>query len=93
MELQQVTGNRAQAGTDIAKEQAEGKKMIEGYIVDKLKRKKEELERQQWQPIPLPLEEYDPTTRQEKEKKSEKPREFVVEFLFSGGINGFPTRA
>lgn len=66
------------------------KKMIEAYIIDKLKREKEELERELWQPIPLPLEEYDPGDRPERPEKPEKKDEHLVEipFVFSGRING-----
>lgn len=68
--------------------------LIEGYIIDKLRREKEDLERQQWQPIPLPLEEYEPRNRDEKEreKKPEKPGEVVIELRLSGAINGYPAR-
>jgi|GEM_PF-2628370 len=92
MEFQQVTGNEYEQARILLNYDAEGKKMIEGYIIDKLKREKDELERQQWEPIPLPLEEYDPQDRKEKTKKPEKEREFVVEFVFAGVINGSPAR-
>jgi restriction endonuclease S subunit len=68
--------------------------MIEAYIIDKLKREKEELERQQWEPTPLPLEVYDPGDREERPENPEKKDEYFVEIpiLFSGRINGSITR-
>ena len=65
--------------------------MIEAYIIDKLKREKEELEREVWQPIPLPLEEYDPREREEKPEKRDKRDEGFIEIVLSGGINGSST--
>ena len=53
--------------------------MIEAYIIDKLKREKEELERELWQPLPLPLEEYDPKDHEERPEKPEKKDERFVE--------------
>jgi len=55
--------------------------MIEAYIIDRLKREKEELEREVWQPIPLPLEEYDPRDRREPSETPEKREDFVVEIV------------
>jgi hypothetical protein len=68
--------------------------MIEAYIIDKLKREKEELERQQWQPVPLPLEEYDSLYQQEDRENPKKKDESFVEvpLRFSGRINGSITR-
>jgi hypothetical protein len=69
--------------------------MIEAYIIEKLKREKEELEREGWKPIPLPLEEYDPRYREkdpDAKEKREKRQEFVVEIMIAGGINGSATR-
>jgi hypothetical protein len=54
--------------------------MLDAYIIEKLRREKEKQERQQWEPIPLPLEEYDPRDRIErkKEEKKEEPRGVVI---------------
>ena len=46
--------------------------MLDAYIIDKIKREQERQERQQWEPIPLPLEEYDPGDRMERRKEEEK---------------------
>ena len=44
--------------------------MLDAYIIDKLNREEEQQE--QWQPIPLPLEEYDPGDRFERQKKEKE---------------------
>jgi hypothetical protein len=46
--------------------------MLNAYIIDKIKRERELEEMEQWQPIPLPLEEYDPGDRIERKKEEEK---------------------
>jgi hypothetical protein len=46
--------------------------MLDAYIIDKIKREQERQEKQQWEPIPLPLEEYDPGVRIERKKEEEK---------------------
>jgi hypothetical protein len=53
--------------------------MLDGFIIDQLKREEEEREQQKWQPIPLPLEEYKPVDREEQEKRPEKRGERVIE--------------
>jgi len=73
---------------EFADYRSEAKKMIDGFIIDKLKHENEEVERKQWEPIPLPLEQYDPC---EQEKTQDKPEEFVIKFLLAGAINGSPT--
>jgi hypothetical protein len=78
------------SGIKLADARSEGKRMmIDGFIIEKLKREEEERERQKWEPIPLPLEEYDPHDREEREKKPEKPREFVIELRLAAAINGY----
>ena len=57
--------------------------MLETYIIEKLKREKERQEQEQWQPIHLPLEEYESENRIERPKKErdddeKDPRGFVV---------------
>ena len=78
------------SGMELAWNKGEGKRMIiDGFIIEKLKREEEERERQRWEPIPLPLEEYDPRDREEREKKPEKPREFVIELRLAAAMSGY----
>jgi hypothetical protein len=49
--------------------------MLDGYIIDKIKREKDRLEKEHWEPIPLPLEEYDPGDRIERKKEEEKEKD------------------
>jgi hypothetical protein len=63
--------------------------IIEGFIIDKLKREEEERERQKWEPIPLPLEEYDPCDHEERDKKPEKRTEYVTELRLAAAISGY----
>ena len=49
--------------------------MLDAYIIDKIKREQERQEKQQWEPIPLPLEEYGPGDRIERKKEEGKKEE------------------
>ncbi|MCI0414764.1 hypothetical protein L0222_18460 [bacterium] len=51
--------------------------MLDAWIIERIKKEKEEEEKKQWEPIPLPLEEY-PREPVKREKKQEQNRGVVV---------------
>jgi hypothetical protein len=52
--------------------------MLDAYIIEKIKREQEERESEQWQPIPLPLEEYGPVRERKNERDKDSAERGVV---------------